>query len=325
MRYLVTAIGSMSAEAIIGAISRQPGATTVGCNIHPREWTAASRLVDQFHQVPPARDTPAYISRLLEICASERISHIIPLTDPEVDALSAERQRFEEQDVRLCISSAKAIGLARDKLAIHQCFSGHPHIHPIPTVELGAEMPPGFPYPLLAKPRHGRSSEGHIVIPDAATLAFWRPRLVKDAYVLQPLLRGEVFVSDVVRDQNGSMSAAMTRRELLRTPNGAGMTVKMEPGHECDALAGEAAKIIGLHGCVNLEFLMVDGTPFLMDVNPRFSAGVAFSLMAGYDMVANHLRCFSSGSRIDPPVRPPDAVYVRGIIEYPPGTGHATP
>ncbi|NYZ62828.1 ATP-grasp domain-containing protein [Luteimonas sp. SJ-16] len=307
------------------AVSRHPGATVVGCNIHPPEWSAAARLVDRFHQVPSARDTPAYISRLLEICASEQISHIIALTDPEVDALSGERRRFEDQNVRLCIPSTPAIRLARDKLALYRCFSGHPRIHPIPTAELGWELPPGFPYPLLAKPRHGRSREGHIVIPDASALAFWRSRLGRDAYVLQPLLQGEVFVSDVVRELDDSLSIAMTRRELLRTPNGAGMTVKMEPGHECDALAREAAGTIGLHGCVNLEFLVVDGAPLLMDVNPRFSAGVAFSLMAGYDMVANHLRCFGAGGTIDPVIRAPDAVYVRGMVEYPSGTSHATP
>jgi carbamoyl-phosphate synthase large subunit len=29
-----------------------------------------------------------------------------------------------------------------------------------------------------------------------------------------------------------------------------------------------------------------------MDINPRFSAGISFSILAGYDMVKNHLNCF---------------------------------
>lgn len=315
MRYLVTAIGSMSAEAVIQAIARRPNAAVVGCNMYPKEWTAASRLVERFHEVPSARDSQVYLSRLLDICMRERISHLIPLTDPEVDVLSADRQRFDEMGITLCISPQPAIRTARDKLALHQCFADHPRIHPIPTTYLQGEEHPGFPYPLLAKPRHGRSSEGQVHIADPSALQFWRSRLAGQDYIVQPRCAGDVFVTDVVRQPDGGRSAAMTRQELLRSPNGAGMTVRMQPGHACDALAVEAAKILGLYGCINLEFLVADGAPLLMDVNPRFSAGVAFSMMSGYDMVSNHLRCFDGG-QITPCAPPPAKVYARGLVEY---------
>lgn len=41
-----------------------------------------------------------------------------------------------------------------------------------------------------------------------------------------------------------------------------------------------------------MEFIELNNEFYLIDVNPRFSAGVAFSVIAGYDMVNNHLRCF---------------------------------
>lgn len=315
MRCLVTAIGSMSAEAVIRAIARQPGSAVVGCDLYPKEWTAASRLVECFHQVPSARDATVYLSHLLEICKNERITHVVPLTDPEVDALSADRNRFDEMGVTLCISSQPAIQLARDKLAVHQCFTDHHRIRPIPTANLQNAGNHGFAYPLLAKPRHGRSSEGQVSIPDAAALQFWRNRLAGLDYIVQPHSVGNVLVVDVVRQPDGRRSVAMTRRELLRTPNGAGMAVRMQPRHACDALALEAAGILGLCGCVNLEFLVVEDVPLLMDVNPRFSAGVTFSMMAGYDMVSNHLRCFD-GRQIEPCPPPPDEVYARGFVEY---------
>ncbi len=315
MKCLVTAIGSMSAETVIQAIARQPGTPVVGCNMHPKEWTAASRLVDRFYQVPSARNAAAYLSRLLEVCESEGISHVIPLTDPEVDVLSANRRHFNEMGVTLCISPQPAIRVARDKLAIHQCFVGHPRIRPIPTMDLQEAGHSDFAYPALAKPRYGRSSEGQVNIPDASASQFWRDRLVGQDYVVQPRLAGDVFVVDVVRQPDGRKSVAMTRKELLRTPNGAGMTVQMQPKHACDALALEASEVLGLQGCINMEFWVVDGMPLLMDVNPRFSAGVAFSVMSGYDMVSNHLRCFDSG-QIETCMPPLDKVYARGFVEY---------
>lgn len=322
MNYLVTAIGSISAEAVIAGLRRQPGATVHGSNMHPQLWTAAARLVDGFHQVPPATDTSDYLCRLLEICTGECISHILPLTDPEVDVLSRHRQLFEERGITLCIPPRQAILLARDKLAIHHHFSGHSRIRTIPTAAPSLPLTAGVDYPLLAKPRFGRSSEGHIVITDPTAMEFWLDRIDHDSYIIQPRLQGDVYVTDVVRTPNGRMTVAIARRELLRTTNGAGMTVAMAPGHPCCALACEAAEAIGLHGCVNLEFLVVDNQPLLMDVNPRFSAGIAFTWMAGYDMVTNHLRCFAPECAIDPAIQPPEGVYIRGMIEYP-GNDHA--
>lgn len=171
-----------------------------------------------------------------------------------------------------------------------------------------------FSGPLLAKPRRGRSSEGQVYIPDPTALKFWSEQLAEKGYVVQPHHSGDVMVVDVVRHPDGQI-AAMTRQELLRTTNGAGMTVRMQPRHICDALAREVAENLGMHGCINVEFLMVNDAPLLMDINPRFSAGVAFSIMAGYDMVANHLHCFID-KNLDPCPAPPSAVYARGFVEH---------
>lgn len=315
MRCLVTAIGSMSSETVVRTITRQSGTALIGCGIYPREWTAAARLIERFHQVPSAKDSADYLKEVLRICKEERISHIIPLTDPEVDVISEGRHHFEATGVKICIPPQPAIRLARDKFAIHQRFSDHPRIRPIPTTHLMDERATQLSWPLLAKPRFGRSSEGHVAVPNTAALQFHRSELRGEDYVIQPYFHGDVYVVDVVRQIDGGGCVAVTRRELLRTTNGAGMTVRMQPDHKCNALAMEAAEIIDLHGCVNLEFLVVDDRPLLMDINPRFSAGVAFSLMAGYDMVSNHLRCFS-GSQIEPATISTDSVYTRGLVEY---------
>ena len=57
----------------------------------------------------------------------------------------------------------------------------------------------------------------------------------------------------------------------------------------CRAIAG----LLGIRGCVNMEFIEDrDGVYHMLECNPRFSGGVEFSCLAGYDCVTNHLRCF---------------------------------
>lgn len=41
-----------------------------------------------------------------------------------------------------------------------------------------------------------------------------------------------------------------------------------------------------------MEFIVNEKGRFLIDINPRFSAGIGFSRLIGYDLVNNALNCF---------------------------------
>ena len=285
-KILVTAIGSMSAENVLCRLKDNFHATLFGCDIYPQEWLANASLTDLFFQVPKA-DSPSYLSILCELIRQYSIDFIIPLTDPEVDVLSANRTLLESSGSRLCLSTSETISLCRDKYQVFKLFENDSCIKPIPS-RLVNELA-GSDFPVLAKPKNGRSSEHqfHISCPELIPLLFSMP----DDYIFQPFLQGDIFTVDYVRDRYGN-DQAIVRRELLRTANGAGIVVEIIP----DSILLSQASYIGaktnILGCVNFEFLFDGETYFLMDINPRFSAGVSFSFQAGYDMVSNHLACF---------------------------------
>lgn len=290
------------------------GARIVGCNMYPANWTAASVSVDIFHQTPPARDADAFVRNLLDVCREEQVNYVLPLTDVEVDVLSPLRDTFSSAGTVVCLSSLDAIHVCRDKLRIHEVFKDDDLITTIPTWDM--DNPPSLAsvFPMIAKPRSGRSSEGVIRINDRAELSHYTTRLRGAGYILQPMLDGSVHVTDIVRQQASGRHAAMSRKELLRTSNGAGLTVQMLNDDMQNKQAQRIAERLDLNGCVNIEFLVHKGRMHLMDINPRFSAGVAFTRLAGYDMTANHLRCFS-GQMIDDCAPPRPSIYTRRYIE----------
>ncbi len=96
-----------------------------------------------------------------------------------------------------------------------------------------------------------------------------------------------------MRNANTGEIVAIGREELLRTKNGAGLTVKIIDDKTLIKKVHYIAEKLEANGCINVEFIKHSGEYYLIDINPRFSAGVAFSAMAGYDMVSNHLRCFT--------------------------------
>lgn len=77
---------------------------------------------------------------------------------------------------------------------------------------------------------------------------------------------------------NGGADFSIPREELLRTKNGAGTTVRIVPDSDLMQMASYIGKKLNVRGCINMEFIRSkDSTYYLIDINPRFSAGVAFS------------------------------------------------
>lgn len=291
MNILVTAIGSMSAEVVIKQL-QYAGHRVYGCDINPAHWLYTSRLVDGFAQIPRAVDQQAWIAAIAALCEQYYIAWVIPLTDVEVDVLSALRDQLP-QGAQAALMPADAAALCRDKHAWAAKLSQHPAVQTLAGSTLGNWRAEAAIFPAILKPCRGRSSEGLRQVNCAQELIEAQTRLRGDEWLVQPKVTGDIFTVDVVYQAATGLSAAVARKELLRTSNGAGISVEMIP----DALLLETAQIVaretGANGCFNMEFIGNQDGYFLMDINPRFSAGVEFSVKAGYDMVNTHLACFS--------------------------------
>ncbi len=315
MNYLVTSIGSISAETVIADIKNKNNNKVTGCNIYPKEWTAASRLTDNFYEVPPFVEKNAYIEAIKKIIIKEKINFIVPLTDPEVDILSENYEDFISLGATPCISTSASIEIARDKLSIYNLFKNS-KILTIPTIKNTHFKKNDFEFPLIAKLRKGRSSKGNLIIENSNSFEFHKKIIYSNDYIIQPYLPGEIYVTDIVRQNNQKYSVSITRKELLRTENGAGIVVQTKNNnHVCNQLALKIADAINVKGCINIEFLMHESEPRIMDINPRFSAGVVFSKLSGYSMVQNHIRCFND-EEIEKEKPISEKIYTRSYQEF---------
>lgn len=298
---LVTAVGSASAPSVMASLKAM-GHRVIGCDIYPRPWNLASCEADGFFQAVPATDARTYTDQLLDAVRREKIDHILPLTDVEVDALCSEKERFAALGCVLCVPDEPAARLCRDKLRMARALEDARLCRTIPTFSPYGYEPCETDFPLMLKPLHGRSSQGQAVV--RTQEAFVSALAARDDYIAQPFLDGDIYTVDVARDRFGHVQA-LARRELLRTSNGLGTTVRILPDHPLeDVCAGIAARA-GVVGAVNMEFIGHGDDFFFLEVNPRFSGGVGFSVLAGVDFPKLHLLCHlgeAIGPRAD--VRP---------------------
>lgn len=288
MRFLITAIGSMSAECAISQL-KSDGHYVVGCDIYPGEWHYETKMCDAFVQAPFATREEEYIVFLLNVCSDYELKYVIPLTDLEIDVINKKRSFFDNAGIVLCMQDSEVLDIARDKNALHNAFLQDETVPSVRTCLL-KDMPEDFPFPCIAKPFNGRSSEGLI---RNATREQVLAIEEKESYILQEQLIGNVFTVDYIRSSKSGKDAAVPRQELLRTKNGAGLTVQTCGDTALIKLVSHIGKVLNINGCVNMEFISCNGKYYLIDINPRFSAGVAFSVVSGYNMIKNHIRCFT--------------------------------
>lgn len=309
MNVLITAIGSMASEAIISSIKSKDGIHLIGCDIYPQNWIYTSSLVDRFYQVPRA-DSMLYIEELIRVCDIENVEYVIPLTDLEVDVLSENMDIFKKKNVTICISEPNIIHICRDKLIFYKLLASSNKIEVIPTYTY-QEIKDHF-FPMIAKPRKGRSSEGLFVVKNRNMIDLIIENV--ESYIFQPYIKGSVFTVDFVRDDNGAYFF-LPRQELLRTKNGAGITVEIKENNYIERVLNSIVDYLPVRGCLNFEFIYDGKTYYLMDINPRFSAGIAFSQLSGYDFVYNHLKVFM-GLSIDYPINYSSMIVSKRYSEY---------
>ncbi|MBE9052088.1 ATP-grasp domain-containing protein [Nostocales cyanobacterium LEGE 11386] len=288
MNIAVTAIGSMSAEAVIRSLRKNSSNKIIGFDIYPKEWIATSKLVDYFYQVPLAKEKK-YIETLLEICSLRQVNFLISLTDNEIDSLSTQSQDFKNNGINLCFPNQQSVKIARDKFRVFDLFKKSNEVLVIPTFSNIDEIDVNKYKSIIAKPRKGRSSEGIIKAINIHHLQHSICK-IKD-YIFQPIIDGTYITVDTIRDEFNN-HASVSRKELLRTMNGAGTVIELFRDKELENIVNKITDYLNIHGCINIEFILCDDKYFLMDINPRFSAGIGFSIIAGYDFVGNHLKCF---------------------------------
>ena len=284
---LLTAVGSASAAAALQSL-RALGHRVIGCDIYPQAWNVVSGEVDAFFQAVLATDEEAYIHQLMDAVEREHIDYIIAYPDVEVDVLCSEKARFAHIGCTVCTPDEPAARLCRNKLDMADMLSARGVSLTIPTASPYGREPLESEFPIMLKPLSGRSSQGQMVV--RTKEAYLSAICQRSDLIAQPFIEGDIYTVDVARDLYGD-TQCLVRRELLRTVNGLGTTVRILPGHPLEEVCAKIAKLAGILGVVNMEFIASGEEFYFLEVNPRFSGGVGFSLTAGVDFPALEMLC----------------------------------
>lgn len=247
-----------------------PGAVTVA----PRAGRSVSSWIEDVQQ-------------------NHHVDAVLSLHDFDLVYLSEHQSELENFGVKFIgPPHASAVALI-DKLALEQLL-----LQMAPDLAAGtvsAARPfieDGTKYVL--KDRFGSGSSGLTVVDSnaarmeavhkAARRTVWTPSAsAPGELVAQKMLGGIEFNLDLFFDMRGNLRGHCLKEKLsMRGGETDSAHVFLEDDGQLVARIAETFAEMGVVGNVDIDMFVMDGLPSVIDINPRFGGGYAFSAMSGY-------------------------------------------
>jgi carbamoyl-phosphate synthase large subunit len=278
----------MSSNVLVTAASRRvplvrafkrvvgpSGGRVIAADVEP--LSPAVHTADAAYRVPLSSD-PGYLERIVDVCWLERINLVVPTIDDELPLFGEAVSAFEPLGVRVAVSPAWTAKICNDKVGLCE----HLRARGIPAARswLPQDLPAALTYPLFVKPRFGRGSVQAYPVRNRRELDFFLD-YVNDP-VVQEFLDGPEFTIDLLCGFDRVPRAVVPRERLLIRAgvSDRGRTVG-DPA--LVNLAIDCAAALEFVGAINIQCRVVDGTPVVFEINPRFSGGIPLTIAAGAD------------------------------------------
>lgn len=262
-------------------------------------YAPALQEADKAFVVPPLDDRN-YVDTILDICKQNAVRLLVPLNDLELPLLGDSRDMFLSEGVVPLISSDEVVQTCFDKWKTSQFLMRIGQITPrtyfsvddaLQDIERGK-----LRFPVVVKPRWGTASIG-IEYPDDPEELIVLFKLAKKrifntilagvssldsdrATLIQEKIVGEEYHLDVLNDLKGNYVATFVKKKLAMRAGETDIAVTVKSA-ELELLGralGDNLKHIGNLDC---DVFVAEGSPVVLEINPRFGGGYPFSHESG--------------------------------------------
>ena len=278
---VVTGAGGPAGVGVVRALRDDGRVRVVAVDADPS--AVGLRLADEAALVPRG-DDPAFAQAAVDVALRTGADALVATVAEEIPALEHAGDVLAEAGVATWLPAADAVTRCLDKWQFHRTVTAAG----IAAPATGLGTADGVPGPWIVKPRFGRGSRDVYAVDEEDELA-WALRRVP-APIVQTRLAGREFTVDALVDRDGRLAGAVPR---WRIETKAGISTKGTTFADDRLVAGVGAltRTLGLTGPCNVQgFVAPDGSRWFVEVNPRFSGGLALSLAAGAELVTEYLR-----------------------------------
>ncbi len=230
----------------------------------------------------PSPGNAAFGDWLLAVAAE--VDLVLPMDDLSTQAAIACGDALSAKSL---LPTAEQFEIGRDKWRTMQLAARagvpHPESVPVGTKDEMVDARAALGENLVLRPRVGSGGRGvRYLAPHPRTL----PADLAGHLVQRRLPRGRKFDVGLLYARNGSLRATFCQEELRWFPaeQGASTLQRSVARDDLVGLSRQLLQPIGWRGLVEVEWLEApDGTPYLMEINPRPWASLGLAVAAGVD------------------------------------------
>ena len=276
---LVTSAGSAPAVSVIKALRQQKELDIALTAIDMDALSAGFYLADKYYRVNSSSD-PDFLKELKGLCEKEDISFIIPIIDEELPVFARQKNRLEK--MKVLVNDLSVIELAQDKWRAYE-FCRDKGIKCPLTAKMGIDssIDIDFNSPGILKPLRGRGSQGLFFINHKKELDNLSANMKE--YIWQEKIEGKEYTVDILASLDGKILQAIPRQRIM-VKSGQIYKGKTVKNPELMELASNIAEKFGINGPCNIQFIEKDNEFYLIEVNPKFAAGLPLTVNAGINI-----------------------------------------
>lgn len=304
-KILVTAVGGDIGYAVIKAIKDSGYALyIIGCDI--KKYNISYDIVDEFYICPPYGNIKTWTDYMTDMISKNNIDYFWPVTEPEIKIINDEPETFSSVCVIMNRSNVLKVAMDKGETARYLYENG------VLTPKTWSHIPDSkISYPIIVKERFGCGSH-------AVVQATNKNELIKafdemENPIVQEYIgeKSEEYTLTIFSDGNIVNSIAF-KREL----GFGGMSRYVELIHDDNfsEMADKIAKMLDLHGSINVQMRKVDGEYYVFEINPRISSTMGFRMQLGFNDVCWWIDMFENKD-IDTYVMPEGTVYGARSVE----------
>ncbi len=244
-----------------------------------------------------------YIDFLLDYCVDNKIDVVISLFDIDLMMLAKNKAKFEEKNIRVIVSDENVINICNDKWNTYNFLKENDFKTPktyLDTVEVIKEIAKGnLNYPVIIKPRWGMGSIGVFVAENEDELCVFYnkvKRTIEESYliyesrenfenavVIQEMLKGNEYGMDVINDLDGNYRSTVIRRKIAMR-NGETDIAEIVENSGIYDVSVKIGNVLGHIANLDCDVFLVNGEPYILEMNARFGGGYPFGHIAGVNL-----------------------------------------
>ena len=243
-----------------------------------------------------------YIPFLLDYCKRNSINILISLFDIDLLMLARHKNQFKEIGTKVIVSDPQIIEICNDKWKTYQFLINNGFHAPASFLNvnevIGKIADGELSYPIVVKPRFGCGSISVAIAYDEEDLVYltkkankeintsylkYESAVTEEKVIYQECLKGQEYGADIINDLNGVTQNVIVRKKIAMRSGETDIAEVVDEPTIKDTLVklGSVTKHIANMDC---DVFLVDGKPFVLEMNARFGGGYPFSHMGGCNL-----------------------------------------